>query len=623
MTDMLDVVCDDTTLLAAWGRIRDKDAEDGHLTAAVRSFSRDALRNLQELATAVRAQQWQPGPLHMVDTIKTSGGTRTLAVGSVADRVLERAILTAITDRVDAHLMPWSFAYRRGLSVAAAHEALIALRDDGYRYVARCDIEDCFDEIPRTRALQALRRCLSDDRVFDLVEALVERKEVGFGQRRDSGRGLPQGSALSPLLCNLYLDAFDRRLAEEGWLALRYADDIAIAAGTPDAAEQALSSAAVAVGELGLTLNERKSRWRSFDEGVEFLGKTITSRHRADAEVSDRPTRRTVFVLEQGSVVRAQGDRLRVTQDKRTVLRTSMSRVRQVVVEGRVGLTTPFLHRAAEYGIDVVMLDDDHTWVSRLEHPFGGDPQARLQQYRSCDDRDCALSIARGFVAGKTMNMRTHLVRLRRSGVTAEDLDEAVAGLAHDHVRALDASGNAALMGVEGAATRRYFTALRGLLPKEWGFEGRRHRPPPDPVNAMLSYLYTLLALEAVAAVGAAGLDPQHGFLHLPRRGRASLALDVMEEFRPLIVDQVVMRLVLDGRVHPSGFSAGADGGWRMHDDVRRRLVSCYERRMLTLTTHPDTSGRLSYRSALHAQSRHLTDRVVGRVLQYRPLPWR
>lgn len=623
MTEMLDVICDDATLLAAWSRLQAKDAEDGHLTSAVREFSRDALCNLQALATAVRTQQWQPGPLYMVDTVKTSGGTRTLAVGSVADRVLERAILLAITDRVDAHLMPWSFAYRRGLGVGAAHDALIALRDDGYRYIARCDIEDCFDEIPRTRALLALRRCISDEKVLDLVEALLERKEVGAGQRRDSGRGLPQGSALSPLLCNLYLDAFDRRLAEGGWLALRYADDIAIAAATPDDAEQALLAAAVAVSELGLALNERKSRWRSFDEGVEFLGKRITSRHRAAADGSDRPARRTVFVVEQGSVVRAQGDRLRVTQDRRTVLRTSMSRVRQVVVEGRVGLTTPFMHRAAEYGIDVVILDDDHTWVSRLEHPFGGDPQTRLQQYRSCDNRDDALAIARGFVAGKTMNMRTHLVRLRRSGLGTIELDEAVAGLAQDHLRALDARANAILMGVEGAATRRYFSALRRLLPEEWGFEGRRHRPPPDPVNAMLSYLYTLLALEAVAAVAAAGLDPQHGFLHLPRRGRASLALDLMEEFRPLIVDQVVMRLVLDGRVHPSGFSVSADGGWRMHDTVKRRLLSSYERRMLTLTTHPDSSGRLSYRSALHAQSRHLTDRVLERVLEYRPLPWR
>lgn len=623
MSEILDVVGADSTLIAAWGRIRDKDAEDGHLTAAVREFSRDALRNLEELSAAVRGKQWQPDPLHMVDTIKTSGGMRTLAMGSVADRVLERAILTGITDRVDAQLMPWSFAYRRGLSVKTAHDDLISLRDDGYRYVARCDIEDCFDQIPRGRALQALRSCLSDERVFDLIEALLERKEIGAGQRRDAGRGLPQGSALSPLLCNLYLDTFDRRLAQDGWLALRYADDIAIAASTPEAAEQALEAAATAASELGLALNQQKSRWRSFDEGVEFLGKTITSRHRAGADVSDRPARRTIFVVEPGSIVRAQGDRLRVTQDRRTVLRTSLSRVRQVVIEGRVGMTTPFLHRAAEHGIDVVVLDDDHTWVSRLEHPFGADPQTRLQQYRSCDDSACALAIARGFVAGKTMNMRTHLMRLRRTGVNVAGIDEAVASLAQDHVRALDAHGNAVLMGVEGAATRRYFGALRLLLSDDWGFEGRRHRPPPDPVNAMLSYLYTLLALEAVAAVGAAGLDPQLGFLHLPRRGRASLALDVMEEFRPLIVDQVVMRLILDGRVRPSGFSEGADGGWRMDDAVKRRLLSSYERRMLTLTTHPNVNGRLSYRSALNAQCRHLTDRVVGRVLEYRALPWR
>ena len=178
-------------------------------------------------------------------------------------------------------------------------------------------------------------------------------------------------------------------------------------------------------------------------------------------------------------------------------------------------------------------------------------------------------------------------------------------------------------MGLEGAAARDYFAALSLVVGARWRFTSRQRRPPPDPVNAMLSFGYTLLAEEAATAAAIAGLDPELGFLHSPRQGRPSLALDLMEEYRPVIVDSVVARVVATGQVRPEDFTATPDGGCRMAKPALTAFLDAYERRMLTLTAHPRTPARVSYRTAMLAQARTLADWLLGRAPAYKPHTWR
>ncbi len=179
-------------------------------------------------------------------------------------------------------------------------------------------------------------------------------------------------------------------------------------------------------------------------------------------------------------------------------------------------------------------------------------------------------------------------------------------------------------MGVEGAASRDHFATLGKILGPTWSFVQRRRRPPPDPVNALLSFGYTLLTREAAAAVELAGLDPGVGFLHEMRRGRPSLALDLMEEFRPLIVDHLVIGLCTSGKLSPSGFTAQDEGkGCRMDREALHTFLAAYERRMLTVANHPTAGRRVSYRAALTVQARHLADVVADRVPAYTPISWR
>lgn len=270
-----------------------------------------------------------------------------------------------------------------------------------------------------------------------------------------------------------------------------------------------------------------------------------------------------VYVDRQGSLIRSRGDRLVVTDGDDSLLRLSLRRVRQVVCFGRVGLTTAFLHQAVNRGIEVVLLTEQGSLGGRLTAPTTSDPQVRRAQYKAVDDAADCRRLATALVLGKIANLRVALLRAARR----EDDEEAA--FAADLIAEMSADLRSresleAIRGVEGAASREYFQTLQRMLEPEWGFHGRQRRPPPDPVNSMLSFGYTLLAHEAIAAAELAGLDPMVGFLHQHRWGRPALALDLMEEFRPITVDVAVWRCVSTRQVRPEQFEDDPSLGCRM-----------------------------------------------------------
>jgi CRISPR-associated protein Cas1 len=172
-------------------------------------------------------------------------------------------------------------------------------------------------------------------------------------------------------------------------------------------------------------------------------------------------------------------------------------------------------------------------------------------------------------------------------------------------------------------ATREYFRAWRVVLDATWDFTSRQRRPPPDPINAMLSFGYTLLLHDAIAALSMAGLDPAVGFLHQARWGRPNLALDLIEEFRPLVVDAVVLRCTTTGMIQPEDFETVPDLGCRMTAKARQAFLAAYEHRMLTLFTHERTRRRVSYRVGLGLQARALARAALDPDEPYQPVRWK
>src|SRR5579859_2179421 len=196
-------------LLDAWSEARDAALADGEVGPEVERFEAAAARHVSELAEALSAGTFQPHPVARVEIAKPGGGVRRLAVPSLADRIVERALLAELDAVIDPLLLPWSFAYRHGLGVRDALACLVEAREAGAAWVARADIDDCFDHIPRWEVLRLLRAVISDTEAVDLVRRMLDRGVTGHRvPAAGRGLGLHQGSVLAPLLSNLYLDTF-------------------------------------------------------------------------------------------------------------------------------------------------------------------------------------------------------------------------------------------------------------------------------------------------------------------------------------------------------------------------------------------------------------------------------
>jgi CRISPR-associated protein Cas1 len=322
------------------------------------------------------------------------------------------------------------------------------------------------------------------------------------------------------------------------------------------------------------------------------------------------------YVIEQGAKLSHDGRRLVVSKDDHELATTPLVHVSEVVLMGNVGLTTPAIKLLLKENSDVVFLTQDGDYCGRLTGPQTPHVLLRRKQYRCQEDAAFTQAFAQCVVRGKLANLRTLLMKHNREQPDAA-VSLAVEALGAALLRAPRTTTINSLLGVEGAATAAYFGAWKRLLRPDWKFEKRQRRPPPDPVNVLLSLGYTLLARTAQGAVEAAGLDPYAGFLHCVEYNRPSLALDLMEEFRS-VVDGVVLWCCNSGQIAPADFAPQPDNAERpvlMSDNAKKKFIQAYERRMDEEILHPRQNERLPLRRCLQAQARV----IVGCLQSFRP----
>ncbi len=305
--------------------------------------------------------------------------------------------------------------------------------------------------------------------------------------------------------------------------------------------------------------------------------------------------RHPLYLVEQGSRLSREGRRLVVSKADQILARVPVLQVSQVVVFGNVDITTPTLKLLLDEGIEVVLLSVRGRFYGRLVGPTSGNGALRVAQVLRSQDEAFAVETARTIVQAKIHNMRTFLQRYRRRQ-PHPSLAAAVDGLAEMQARSERCRTLNSLSGVEGRATAIYFGAWRHLINPPWQFEGRARRPPPDPVNVLLSLGYTLLMQNVWGAVLTAGLDPYVGFLHRLDYNRPSLALDLMEEFRPLIADSVALRCLNNHIVTPEDFEPGEepDRPVVLRQEGMRRFLRELEHRFTQEFKHPETGERVT-----------------------------
>ena len=325
----------------------------------------------------------------------------------------------------------------------------------------------------------------------------------------------------------------------------------------------------------------------------------------------------TMYVTEQGARIEKEYRRLLVTKEDEVLLRTPLSRISHVVLVGRVGATTPALLALLDAGVGLSLVNRAGRLRGHLWPPTARNIPLRHRQYERARDPTFCLEIARAVVGAKLRNQRTMARRLCRSRV---GLDEYLVQRITEAIGKVGAAEDmAVLRGLEGAGARAYFRLFGQALEPGWGFEKRVRRPPTDPVNALLGLAYTLLGNGLMAALEVVGLDPYDGFFHADKHGRPALALDLVEEFRSLIGDSVVLTLVNKDILETDDFERGSGKGVYLSQEGLRKFFRQYTARLNTRVLHPLAGRQLTYQQIFEVQARLMRRVIEGEIGAYRP----
>lgn len=334
----------------------------------------------------------------------------------------------------------------------------------------------------------------------------------------------------------------------------------------------------------------------------------------------------TLFVMTGGSYLHLDNDTIRIDVERQTRLRVPLHHLGGIVTTGHVLISPGLIGRCARDGITISLLDRNGRFMARVQGPISGNVLLRRAQHEQAMSTEHTLELARAFVAGKLRNSRSVLQRGAREAANDEDkatLDAAVLKFNASQRAVTVAADTDTLRGVEGEAARTYFAAINAVLKpavrEHFGIHGRNRRPPRDRLNALLSYLYTLLTHDCRSALETVGLDPQVGYLHVLRPGRPALALDLVEEFRSIMGDRLAITLINRGQLKADDFRVTEGGGVLLSDDARRTISVAWQNRKQETLHHPLLETEVPIGVLPQIQARLLARTLRGDVPAYLP----
>jgi CRISPR-associated protein Cas1 len=337
----------------------------------------------------------------------------------------------------------------------------------------------------------------------------------------------------------------------------------------------------------------------------------------------------TLFVTTQGAYLAKEGETVVVKVEQAVRLRIPVHTIGGIVCFGNVGCSQFLMGFCAENGVGISFLTEYGRFLARIQGPVSGNVLLRREQYRKADDPAFSAAMARAVLIGKIANCRTVLQRALRdhSGkLDAGRIADTVKRL-NNHLESLNRDQALDILrGLEGDAAHIYFSVFNHLIVSQkdaFSFHERNRRPPLDNVNCLLSFIYTLLVHDIRSALECVGLDPAVGFLHRDRPGRPSLALDLMEEFRPFLADRLALSLINLRQVQDKGFIKTDTGAVLMNDDTRKTLLVAYQERKQEEIYHPFLDEKVTIGILFHIQALLLARYLRGDLDGYPPFIWK
>ncbi len=331
----------------------------------------------------------------------------------------------------------------------------------------------------------------------------------------------------------------------------------------------------------------------------------------------------TLFVTTPEAYLGREGENIVVKVDNNVKFRIPVHNIEGIVSMGFMGASPSLMALCAERNVALSFVSESGWFLGRVSGPVSGNVLLRRKQYRLADDELAALELAKLFIAGKIANTKTVLQRALRDHkelINSVALEEAISTLAFKQKQVLTSKQPNELRGYEGESAMTYFSVFDQLIlhqKDDFRMEGRNRRPPRDNVNSMLSFVYTLLMHEVRAALESVGLDPCVGFLHVDRPGRQSLALDMMEEFRPFLADRLVLSLINRRQISKNGFIKQPTGGILMNDETRKEVITTWQRRKQEEITHPFLEERIPIGMLPYCQAMLLARYLRGDLDNY------
>ncbi len=329
----------------------------------------------------------------------------------------------------------------------------------------------------------------------------------------------------------------------------------------------------------------------------------------------------TLYITSEDAFIGKIDERLQVKANKQKLLDVPLIKVEGLVVLGRATISPAALAEILERKIPLSFLSQTGKYLGKFESELSKNIFVRQAQWKAMGESEKAIHVVRGFVRGKLKNYRMMLYRSQRKHAELL-LADAIARL-DNAITPIEQTDNInSLRGLEGAGSAAYFGAFNQLIRTAgFRFEARRRRPPTDPVNALLSFGYSLLRHDVQSAINIVGFDPYLGYLHCQHYGRPGLALDLMEEFRPLVVDAVVLSAINLRKLTPADFTSETlSNAVLLSPDGRREFLKLYEHKKQSELKHPVLGRKCTYQEAFEIQARLLAKYLMGETEKYPPL---
>jgi len=337
----------------------------------------------------------------------------------------------------------------------------------------------------------------------------------------------------------------------------------------------------------------------------------------------------TLYIASQGAYLSKDGEAVRVEVNGETRMRIPVHTLSGIICFGRVTCTPFLLGLCGQHNVSVSFLTEHGRFLARVQGPVSGNVLLRREQYRRADDPETSSEIARAVVVAKISNSRAVLLRAARErsdDVKARTLKDAATSMTRLLREMAAPVSLETVRGLEGMAANAYFGVFDELITvrdRSFRFEGRSRRPPLDNINALLSFLYTLLAHDVASALESVGLDPAVGYLHKDRPGRPGLAMDLMEEFRPFLADRIALALVNRQQLRAGDFRTTESRAVNMEERARKKVITAYQKRKLEKIQHPFLGERIEIGLLPYAQAMLLARFLRGDIDGYPPFLWK